>query len=223
MPNNKETTLYYGDIVANLSNGDIISLEMYKNTFTINDYIKSFAYKCRIYANQLKKVKKNKIDYKDMRQVISVNLIKGNFNKINNKIVNCYRFKNEVLNVVIKDNTIMYLIRFDLVEKISYNLNEHKFITCLRMINSKDIKDMKKYANGDEIMQDIIDYVFEWNLESSKNGLERLIEDKSYEAANKAEEKERMSIAKNMLKLNISLDSIHKATGLSEKQILSLK
>ena len=58
--NNKQVNLYYGDIVANLSNGDIISLEMYKNKFTIDDYNKSYAYKCRIFANQLKKVKSKK-------------------------------------------------------------------------------------------------------------------------------------------------------------------
>ena len=223
MPNNKSISLYYGDLVANLSNGTIISLEMYKNNFTLNDYNKSYAYKCRIFANQLKKVKKNKINYKDMKQVISLNLIRGNFNKINNNIINCYRFKNDKLNGIIKDNTIIYLVRFDIVEKIEYNENEHKFITLLRLINEENINDLKKYANGDEIMEDIIEYVFEWNKESAKNGLERLIEDRSNEAASKAENKEKFTIAKNMLELDMSVDNIHKATGLSKKEILSLK
>ncbi len=231
MPNNKTISLYYGDLVANLSNGTIISLEMYKNNFTLNDYNKSYAYKCRIFANQLKKVKKNKINYQDMKQVISLNLIKGNFNKSNNKIINCYRFKNDNSNTTIKDNTIIYLVRFDIVEKIEYNENEHKFISLLRLINGNNINDLKKYANGDEIMEDIIDYVFEWNKESSKNGLERLIEDRSYEAElkgelageNKGITKRNFEIAKNMLKLDISLDNIHKATGLSKKEILNIK
>ena len=68
-------------------------------------------------------------------------------------------------------------------------------------------------------MQDIIDYVFEWNNESSKNGLERLIEDR----CNEAEEKAKIKIAKNMLNLNISLADIEKSTGLSKSQIESIK
>ncbi len=219
MPNNKTINLYYGDIVANLSNGDIISLEMYKNTFTIDDYNKSYAYKCRIFANQLKKVKNKKIDYKNMKKVISVNLIKGNFNKCNNKLVNCYRFKNDLLNIVARDNTIMYLVRFDLVDKMPYNVDEHKFITCLRLINSKDIEELMKYRNGGEIMQDIIDYVFEWNRESSKNGLERLIEDRSTEAEDKCLTK----VAKKMIHKNMAIDDIMELTGLSKTEILDLE
>ena len=41
--------------------------------------------------------------------------------------------------------------------------------------------------------------------------------------ASKAENKEKFTIAKNMLELDMSVDNIHKATGLSKKEILSLK
>ena len=67
MPNNKKIKSYYGDIVAILKNEDLISLEMYKNTFNKSNYNKSYAYKCRLYANQIEKEEK---DYNKLKRVI---------------------------------------------------------------------------------------------------------------------------------------------------------
>ncbi len=68
-------------------------------------------------------------------------------------------------------------------------------------------------------MDDIIEYVREWNLESSKNGLERYMKEHDEEVI----EERNFDIAKNMLNLEISVDKIMKATGLTRKEILSLK
>ena len=72
-------------------------------------------------------------------------------------------------------------------------------------------------------MDDIIEYVREWNLESSKNGLERYIEEKAEENFVAGENKKSFDIAKNLLNLEISVDKIMKATGLTRKQILNLR
>ena len=68
-------------------------------------------------------------------------------------------------------------------------------------------------------MDDIIEYVREWNLESSKNGLERYIEEKQQETA----EEEKCGIAKNMLNKKMKIQDIMDVTGLTRKEILSLK
>ncbi len=76
-------------------------------------------------------------------------------------------------------------------------------------------------------MDDIIEYVREWNLESSKNGLERYMKEHDEELREEtrveAIEERNFDIAKNMLNLEISVDKIMKATGLTRKEILSLK
>ncbi len=68
-------------------------------------------------------------------------------------------------------------------------------------------------------LENSIRVVKEWLEESSKHGLENYIDDVKFEAI----EKEKVSIAKKMLQDNIVIDTIMKYTGLSKKQILSLK
>ncbi len=100
-------------------------------------------------------------------------------------------------------------------------------------------------------MQDIINYVKEWNLETSKTGLDNLLDSREQEgrsAGIKIGHKEgrdygikigrndgikigrtegrleaKLTIAKNMLNKNMSIEDIASFTGLSKKQILSLQ
>ncbi len=121
MPNNKVLKAYYGDIVATLDNQSVISLEMYKSTFDKSDYNKSFSYMNRLFDKNVAKVK----NYKNPKMVISLNLIKGNFRRINNDLVNKYHFCNSKNGKVVDNgNTIMYLIRLDKVHNIQYTKNE---------------------------------------------------------------------------------------------------
>ncbi len=216
IPTNKTIKSYYGDLTVTLNNGDIISLEMYSNKFSENEYNKSFAYTSRLFSNQLYK---NNISYKNMHKVISLNLIPSNYKRVNKELINSYRIKNDILNISIDNNILIYLLRFDLTNKMSYNLYEHEFITILRLLNCKSLQEMKKYKGGKKIVDDIIEYVREWNLESSKNGLERYIEEKQQETA----EEEKCGIAKNMLNKKMKIQDIMDVTGLTRKEILSLK
>ncbi len=64
-------------------------------------------------------------------------------------------------------------------------------------------------------MEDIIKYVNEWNLKSSEDGLNKLLEDTKNE--------EKITIAKNMLNRKLSIEDISSFTGLTKEEILSLK
>ncbi len=169
---------------------------------------------------------------------MSLNFIRGNYKRICNNVCTCLRFKEDITNKNITDNNIMYLVRFDIVDKIVYNENEHKFITFLRILNCEDINDGMKYAKGDKIMEDIINYVKEWNLESSKTGLDDFIASKEQKSRNdgirigrkegriagrnEGRHEEKIATAKNLINLKVPINVIQKATGLSKKQILSL-
>ena len=222
MPNNKSYKIYYGDIIAILNNQNIISLEMYKDLFTKAKYNKSFAYMNRLFGQNIAKN-----GYKKAAKVISINLIKGNFRRINKNLINIYNFKNEDGERIDNGNTEMYLIRLDKLENIQYTGNKKRFITWLRIINSDNIKEIKKYSEGDEIMSDVEKFVSEWCRESGKGGFERYVKEREEEAAEKAEKKGKkagiLETAKNLLSLNIDLKDIKKATGLSEKELNKLK
>ena len=47
---NRTVTSYFGDINCNLSNGDILSIEVYKKNFTLSNFIKSCTYSCKDYS-----------------------------------------------------------------------------------------------------------------------------------------------------------------------------
>ena len=246
LPDNKEIKGFKGDIKANLDNGDLINIEMYQHNFTKEMYNKSYAYMCRLFSSQIKKNKRNSKDiknYKDMKRVISLNFISGNYKKENKELVNCYLMKNSLTNKVIDDgNLIMYLIRVDKVKEIVYNKNEKKFITILRMMNARDIKEMEQFRKDNKIMDEIIKYVKEWNEELDKDrgntlkewieetiqdgieeGVEKELKKELAKKTKKEIEKNTLNIAKKMLIKNVAIDEIADITGLSKKQVLALK
>ena len=242
MPNQKKINMYYGDIVGILNNGGIISLELYSTPFNKRMYNKSYSYKSRLFADQI--IKNNQ--YENMKRVISINLMIGNFKKINTELVNKYTFKHQKSNKIIKENTIMYLIRLDQMKKIRYVKGEKKFLTYLRIINSDSIEEMEKYAKGDKNMEEIIEYMKEWNAKSNENGFERYIKEKAEEAEEKGlkigrkegkkegkeegikegkevgKKEQKYEIIRKMKQENISLDLIKRITGLTEKEITKI-
>ena len=157
------------------------------------------------------------------KKIYSINLIKGNFRKINNELVNIYNFKNEKGQKIDKGNTEMFLIRFDKVKNIPYNKHEKRFITWLRIINSESYEEIRKYSEGDEIMSESDKFIAQWCRESNKNGFERYVKEREVEAAEKAEKQGILKTAKNLISLNIDLKDIKKATGLTEKELNKLK
>ena len=223
LPNNMEVKGFFGDIVVTLNNGSIISLEMYKGTFTKREYKKSLSYLHKLSIEQMKPGEKN---YEKIKKVIGISFMQGNFRRINKEIVNSYSFREEITEKVIDEGDIeLYLVRYDLVPK-RRTKKEKRFIKWLRMINAKDIEELEKIGKGDKIMENSIRVVKEWTKESSKNGLENYIHKIEFESEERgakiATKKRNMEIAKNLLALNIPISDIIKATGLSKKQISNL-
>ena len=76
---------YYLDICVVLSNGEIINLEMYNN-FGITECKKSLTYASMLYSHQLKKQE----TYDNAKKVISLNIMSGNYDGMNDKLINKY-------------------------------------------------------------------------------------------------------------------------------------
>ncbi len=215
LPNKEKVKAFFGDIIVTLDNGYIISLEMYKNNFSKREYKKSLTYLNKLSFEQIKPGEKN---YEKIKKVIGISFMQGNFRRINNQVVNSYSFREEITEKVIDEGDLeLYLIRYDILPKKKNK--EKRFIKWLRMINAESIEELESIGKGDKKMENSIRVVKEWLEESAKHGLENYIDDVKFETA----EEEKLSIAKNLLTLNISVDDIEKATGLSKKQILKLK
>lgn len=223
MPNNKNIKMYYGDIIVTLNNGDIINLEMYKNSFTKRDFNKSFSYICRLYANQ-KLTKEN--NYEDNKKVISINLIKGNFKKINDSIVNEYDFRKKMNNKQVDEGNLeMHLVRFDLSKKVGYNLFNERFVKWLKLINCQSLEEMQEIGKDDEIMENSIRVVDEWNKTHIYTWDDYISEQKDrarYIGREEGREEGILKAAKNLIKMGMSITDIKTATGLSEDAIKKL-
>jgi len=222
MPHNKTYIGYLGDIVATLDNGTIISLECYSNRFTKSNYNKSYAYMCRLFDNNIE----DSIEYK-AKKIISLNLMKGNFRRINTNIVNKHHMTCEN-NAKESDegNTIMYLVRIDKARNIQYTKDE-RFIRWLKLINTTNLEEMEKIGKDDEVMEEAIEFVKKWNNKTPEENLANYVKDKEKMARSDGFEEgskiQTIEIAKNMLIDEVSPKTILKYTGLSKQELNKLK
>lgn len=215
---------YYMDLVGTLSNGQIIDLEMYQS-FNKRNFQKSCNYMARIYSNQ---IDINKDNYEDTKKVISLNLVYGNFRRKNKELINCYEFKNKLTDVILDDEMMeLVLIRLDRVKKIPYTKHEKRFIRWLRIITSESLKEMEKYAEGDKIMENSIEFVKRYYESGMAHTLEDYARDKGYEmakeAAKEATKETNFEIAKRLISMNLSDEQIIEATRISKDNLKALK
>lgn len=228
MPNNRRIKGFFGDIVACLDNGEAIIIEAYTK-FGRREYVKSFNYLTRHYSNQIKMGDDN---YQNCKKVTILNLMMGNYRKINNKVVNQYKMKNDITNKIIDNGEIEFvLIRVDQIAKGCYTKDEQRFIKWLKLISAKDIEEMENIGRGDKIMESTIQYLKRYSGSDMDHNFNDII---AYHEDCAREEGEKSGIkmgiksgirktAKNFLKEGIDIKIISKATGLSIEQIKNLK
>ncbi len=210
---------YIGDIVATLSNNTILSLEIYKNKFQEKHYNKSFAYMCRLFDENIENSKTYNV-----KNIISLNLIYGNYKRNNNNVLNTYEFQNIVTRKVSNNNNfVMYLIRLDLLENIQYTKSNRRFIKWLKLINSKTLDEMYCIGKDDKIMNDAIEFVKKWCDLTPEENLSNFIKGKEKLAYQDGEEKSLIEIAKKMLRKGKPEEEILEFTGLTINQLKNIK
>lgn len=230
---------YYVDLLSTLSNGTIINLEMYNNFGKI-ECNKTMSYATKIYSDQVLK----KTGYRNLKKVLSLNIVRGNFKRNNPKLVNSYELNNLVTLKKLMDNGIeIILIRLDKLNKIKYSKEEKRFITWLRVINASSYEELESYAKGDELFMQVMDNVRmyvenpvveklyeveDWKLEAAE---ERGREDgisighSKGRVEGRAEGKKDQAIqtAKTMFARDYSLEEVSIITNLSKEELLKLK
>ena len=171
-------------------------------------------------------------NYLEVKKIVGINLMKGNYNYNNFYLINDYGFINKLNYGVIKNECLeMYLIRLDLVKENVYNYNEERFIKWLKFINAKDIVEMKEIGNGDERMEQALKFMEEFlNDEEIRNVYDKINDVERYakrqgvkEGKAEGRRDEKFEIARNMLKINLDITSIMAVTGLTKNEIEALK
>ena len=119
----------------------------------------------------------------------------------------------------------MYLVKLDRIKNIVYNQDE-RFIRWLKMVNAKDMKELKDIAKEDEIMESAIrlmeDFLNDEEMQDEFDkitDIEYYAEEKGRKAGLAEGNKKLLQTAKNLLNMNISISDIATATGLSKEEI----
>ena len=124
-------------------------------------------------------------------------------------------------------NLISYEYNLDKIKEMCYNGDEkYNFIAALDF----EQKDLEKYCKGDEYMERFEKEVNKLNTDiefteflSAEEDNERLKNTLIAEAREKGEKNGILTVARNMLDLNMNIENIIKATGLTKEEILALK
>ena len=222
----RQNKVFYGDILVYTNTKKILIIEMYNN-FQKEEFNKSISYLTRIFSNQLERGE----SYLNVKKVIGINFMKGNYNYNNFYLINEYGFINKLNYGSIKDECLeMYMVRLDLIREKVYNYSDIRFIKWLKLINAKDMMEMKKISEGDEIMEQTLKFMDEFlNDEEIRNVYDK-IRDVEYHAKKEgladglAEGHANMlNSAKKMLDRGMSIQVIEEITGLTKKEIESLQ
>ena len=215
--------LYYGDIMAYLDHGEIMSIEMYKK-FSLREFNKSMAYISRKFSNQFKRGK----NYQNAKKITSLNIIKTNYYESNRSLINDYSLIDKFDYQVTHNGCLeMYFIKLDKIKDIVYNQDkEERFVRWLKMINAKDMNELKNIAKEDEVMESAIRLMEDFlNDEELQDEFDKITDIEYYakEEGRLEEHQKLVEAARNLLKMNMSIKDIVNVTGLSQEEIENIK
>ena len=197
------------------------------------DYLhtRSTAYICNIYQSNASVGD----TYNEDTDIIQVNLTWGLGR--NNDEMKIYKIMNEKGELYVK-NFIIYEINMDYYDKIWYSKNEEEIKKNQYMImldlDKKELENMPKdkivdkYITNVTIVNDNPEFQKYMSEEEDKKKIQNSLLSEAREngindGISKGVSKEKVNIAKNLLSMNMSLEDISKATGLSVEEINKLK
>ena len=183
-----------------------------------------FFYISRKFSNQFKRGK----DYKNVKKITSFNIIQKNYYFNNKSLINDYEFIDKYDYQVVNNKCLeMYLVKLDKIKDIVYIQKEEKrFIKWLRMIKAKDMNELKEIGKEDEVMESAIRLMEDFlNDEELQDEYDKITDIEYYalEKGRKEGHENLLKTTKNLLEMNMSINDIVNATGLSQEEIESLK
>ena len=212
------------DVVCKTSDNKIINVEV-NNYKTHYIHKRNFTYACQLYSNSVK----SGGTYENMPSLFQINLTSNN-SEIDDYEV--YYVIGERYHKKFINNFTICEFNVDKLKKNCYN--EFRFIQSL----AGNKNELEKYAEDDKDMSKLNNEVNKLNDDSEF--IEFLTNEEEYEIENQSiydhgfnegieqgieqgSINEKKDIAKNLLNMNIPIDSVIKATGLTKEQIELLK
>ena len=232
---NKREKKKISDLIIELDM-HLINLEMNKK---MNESIKN---RNNLYLDKInvEQYKENK-DYKNGKKVIQINFNEKLYD--GDKIIYKFKMMEEDLKISYEDNKEIYIVDLEKIKKMCYNgLEMNNFEKALSILVSRNKEEALNISKGNDMLEEVYKNMEELNMnevflgmydqeEENKKmmnsmkleGIEEGIEKGIEQGLEAGKEEEKIEIAKNLIELNISIDDIIKATGLSKEKIEKLK
>ena len=206
--------------------GRIINLEMnYK--LTRGTKIKNGSYIRKIINNNLFKGEK----YENAKLVVQINFDYINdFDKEDDRVVIAFQLRDEENRYILEENYVNYHINMEKVREKYYNKEKlTKLEKIIMMLQLEKKEELKKLALKDaeligmekkiEDMSKDPNLVYFYDKEKTMQMVHDIDVADAFEKGSKQKE---IDIAKNMLSMNLDLEIISKATGLTKEEIENL-
>lgn len=201
------------DLVIIINNTLFVNLEMY-SVFTKNSLKKSKYYIMRIYSSQL-----NRGDnYNKIKKVTQINFVDNVKIKIDEEVIT----EHYLINKELSDDFEIDIVRLDLEDKKYYNLSD-RFRKQLKFLRAKSYEERESIAKGDEILMDLNAWLEEYKNDES---LREFFDERKWaelKGHNQGVEQEKIEIAKNLFKTNLTLEDIAASTNLPLEEIRKLR
>ena len=223
---------YRSDVITKINDFNII-LEMNKNPS--KEYIeKNISYLFSIH---------NQNNRKNKKYIMGQKYLLLNFDfygNVGNKLINKYTLKDRNRKEYPIDIEI-YHIQLDKLQNKEYTKSvKEEILKYLKIMILEDEKELMEISKGDDILKDVIremihydamdvplgyrdvDEEHEWMMNSIRDRHKEELKEERRKSIKKGKAKGIEQTAKNMLDLNVDINTISKATGLSINTIMKL-
>ena len=220
---NKQEKKKISDLIIELDM-HLINLEMNKK---MNESIKN---RNNLYLDKInvEQYKENK-DYKNGKKVIQINFNEKLYD--GDKIIYKFKMMEEDLKISYEDNKEIYIVDLEKIKKKCYNgLEMNEIEKALSILISRNKEEALKISKGNDMLEEVYKNMEELNMNEVFLGMydqeeenKKMMNSMKLEGLETGEKNKSIEIAKNLIELNISIDDIIKATGLTKEEIENLK
>jgi len=205
------------DLVCKIDD-DIYNIEL-NNTTTIESLERNIAYAIDLYKSKM--YRGSKYDY---RKTLQINICNFSFEG-HEKTMDEFYLRNEEGEILTEKVQIIY-IYLPKIRRKYYNKDSLSELEKLLIVfNEQETKELKKIMEGNKIMEEYHKEAKEASIEERVIGLydkELYDEMMEYHKLRHAKEEGKIEIAKNLLKMKMSLKDIVRATGLTIEELKEL-
>ena len=224
------------DLLLHVEDNFFIDVEAY-SSFSAGNVIKGTNYAFRIVISEEVDGK----NYKKLR-LIQVNFIRGKYDADCNYLTEGFAMRSNRTNKVMKYTPEFVFVYLENVEEIAYNETRNWLYRALKMLVSNSIKETKMLAGDDPILSKVA--FFMKNYSNQYSNLMYVNEQEEQEKVyntdmalaaetgeNKGriegqiagEQKKQREMVENLLNLNVNIETISQASGLSIEEIQKIK